>query len=175
MKNFCLILLIALFGLNQHLAAFNPKLSNDNLTLAHVDSSEVKGKNKFTDNQKITYHKTNRFTAHLSKNIYAAGFKANKATMQEDFLYFGNNLQIKTVYPNPANQEAFLDYNMLENIRAKVTIRNLLGKVITEYDLHKNEKQIKIPTVQFDPGIYFYSLSINGKSVKAKKLIVDHR
>lgn len=174
MKNFCLIILILLIGLNQQLAAFNSKLSKDNLTLAHVDSSEVKGKNKFVDNQKVTYHKTNRFNSHLSKNIYA-GFNAGKANMQEDFLYFGNNLQIKTVYPNPANNEAFLDYNMIENIRAKVTIRNLLGKVITEYDLHKNEKQIKIPTVQFDAGIYFYSLSINGKSVKAKKLVVDHR
>ncbi|MDX2306119.1 MAG: T9SS type A sorting domain-containing protein [Microscillaceae bacterium] len=95
-----------------------------------------------------------------------------KKDFQEDFLFANEQLQITKIYPNPADLVAFMDYDMLESITAKVTIRNLLGKVIQEYDLNKGVNKIRIPTVNFDPGVYFYTLSINGKSVRGKKLLV---
>lgn len=93
--------------------------------------------------------------------------------LREDFLYTSKELTVRSIFPNPANAKAFLDYNMAEQIKAKVTVRNLLGKVIKEYDLNLGEKRITIPTLDFDPGIYFYVLSINGKAKKGKKLIVN--
>ena len=98
-----------------------------------------------------------------------------KKDITEDFLFSTNQLKITKVYPNPADLVAFMDYDMLESISAKVTIRNLLGKVVREYDLNKGTHKIRIPTVNFDPGVYFYTLTINGKSVKGKKLLVKRQ
>lgn len=95
------------------------------------------------------------------------------AKLREDFLYTSDELTVRSIFPNPANAKAFLDYRMVEKIQAKVTVRNLLGKVIKEYNLNLGEKRITIPTIDFDPGVYFYVLSINGKARKGKKLIVN--
>lgn len=94
---------------------------------------------------------------------------------QEDILYEENGIKVNKVYPNPASQYAYIDYQVNESSRAKITVRNLLGRVVGEYDLSKQDSQIKINTSEFESGVYFYTLSVDGKSVKAKKLIVEHK
>ena len=106
--------------------------------------------------------------------ITASKFRKASQFLQEDLLFNDNSLSVRKVYPNPANAVAFVDYSLIEDITAKITIRNLLGKVVKEYDLVKGERKIRIPTVSFDPGVYFYSLSINGKPKRTNKLIVKH-
>ncbi|NJO00756.1 MAG: T9SS type A sorting domain-containing protein [Bacteroidia bacterium] len=101
--------------------------------------------------------------------------KVNFASVLNDDLLFTNkDLSVHKIYPNPASSVAFLDYRMIEDVQAKLTIRNLLGRVVKEYNLSKGERRIRIPTVDFDSGVYFYILSINGKAEKGKKLIVNH-
>ncbi|MCU0444270.1 MAG: T9SS type A sorting domain-containing protein [Microscillaceae bacterium] len=174
MKNITsLLIAITLIG-NLTLAAFNEKPIDvlATKTIAKADSSILED-DKDSKTAKNTNWRAgqNRFSKVLTRNIYT-GFKK---TAQEDWLFESNQLKITKAYPNPAGEAAYMDYNMLESIRAKVTIRNLLGRVVKEYDLQEGKRQIKIPTVQFDSGIYFYSLSINGKALKAKKLVVEHR
>lgn len=106
-------------------------------------------------------------------------FSADKYTFksyipQEDLLFSDNSISVRKIYPNPASVAAYLDYNLLQNIRAKITIRNILGKVVKEYDLNRGERKIRIPTTEFDTGIYLYTLSINGQAKSSRKLIVKH-
>jgi hypothetical protein len=94
---------------------------------------------------------------------------------QDDVLYEDNKLKVTKIYPNPANEAAYIDYQVNETTKAKIIIRNILGRVVDEFDLSKVNNQIKINTSSWESGVYFYTLSINGKPQKAKKLIVDHK
>lgn len=112
--------------------------------------------------------KSNISNVLLEKNIA-------EIVWQEDVLYEESGVKVSKVYPNPASEFAYIDYQINESIKAKVTIRNLLGRVMGEYELSKQDSQIKINTSEFESGVYFYTLSLGGKSVKAKKLIVEHK
>ncbi|GAB4407226.1 MAG: hypothetical protein OHK0053_33820 [Microscillaceae bacterium] len=94
--------------------------------------------------------------------------------LQEELLFSDSRLNVRQIYPNPASSVAYLDYHIIENIQAKITIRNLLGKVVKEYDLIRGERKVRIPTTNFDSGIYLYTLSINGKALSSRKLVVKH-
>ncbi|TAE74700.1 MAG: T9SS C-terminal target domain-containing protein [Bacteroidetes bacterium] len=94
---------------------------------------------------------------------------------QEDILYEEAGIKVNKIYPNPASEFAYIDYQINESIKAKITVRNLLGRVVAEYDLSKQENQIKMNVSDFESGVYFYTLSVDGKSIKAKKLIVEHK
>lgn len=100
-----------------------------------------------------------------------------KSILQEDLFYTSNKLNVGKVYPSPAIRNAYIEYNMLENLKAKITIKNLLGKIVREYDLNKNKsksnQKIHIPVSNLDSGVYFYTLSINGKAKKLSKFIIN--
>ncbi len=94
---------------------------------------------------------------------------------QEEILHEESGIKVNKIYPNPASDYAYIDYQISESIKAKITVRNLLGRIVGEYDLSKQENQIKMNVSDLESGVYFYTLSINGKSIKAKKLIVEHK
>ncbi|WP_051295912.1 T9SS type A sorting domain-containing protein [Eisenibacter elegans] len=90
-------------------------------------------------------------------------------------VFFENEqLKVYTAYPNPASNLATIDYTMLQPIDAKVTVSNVLGSAIGEFELSLGSHAIRIPTNQYIAGVYFYTLSINGKIMVTKKLIVKH-
>ena len=93
----------------------------------------------------------------------------------DEILYQEEGIRVNKVYPNPANEAAYIKYQINEDIQAKITIRNLLGRVVGEYELPKNQTKIKINTNELESGVYFYTLSIGHKTLKAKKLIVEHK
>lgn len=105
-----------------------------------------------------------------------SGFKqrSQKSFLQlnEDLFYEDTHLEMTTIYPNPAPAQAFFDYRLEKSIEAKVTISNLLGTVLKEYTLSMGSHKTTIQTSNFDPGVYFYTLTINGKAKKSHKLIV---
>ncbi|TAE09992.1 MAG: T9SS C-terminal target domain-containing protein [Bacteroidetes bacterium] len=119
--------------------------------------------------EKVSFVKTTHFLESALK------MKSANTLLNDDVLFADDNISVMKVHPNPATVVAFLDYKMSEKIQAKLTIRNLLGKVVDEYSLQRGEHKLKIPTANYDSGVYFYTLSINGRSVKSKKLIVDGR
>jgi Secretion system C-terminal sorting domain len=170
MKNFLTIVLLSLVAFNQLLAFNLPKNTLNTKLIAQLDSA---GKEKEEEKTDLLVDKNRISTLEISN--YKNTFTLSKyRTLQEEVLFSNEKLNVRKIYPNPASSVAFLDYQMIESIQAKVTIRNLLGKVVREYDLEKGDKQIKIPTIRFEAGIYFYTLSINGKALKAKKLVIDH-
>ena len=98
---------------------------------------------------------------------------ANKAEVDE--LYTDSQINISNIYPNPANEYATLDYRLKSsNAKAKVSFHNLLGATVEEHELNSSDRQLKVYTRNWDNGVYFYQLMINGKKVATKKLIVRH-
>lgn len=125
--------------------------------------------------EKIATKEITSFKAKTNRLESALKNQTANALFNDDVLFSDNNISVMKVHPNPATVVAYLDYKMSEKIQAKLTISNLLGKVVDEFKLQSGEHKLKIPTANYDSGIYIYTLSINGKALKSKKLIVDGR
>lgn len=92
---------------------------------------------------------------------------------EEGLLYSSINVDLSDVYPNPVTETAIFDYHLKDDSKdAKIIIHNLLGSVAGEYQLSPYEHQLKVSVETFNPGVYFYSLYIDGEGVATKKLVV---
>ncbi len=95
---------------------------------------------------------------------------------QEDRLFANDRIVVSNVYPNPASDYAEIDYQIMAPIgEARIIVSDILGSPIAEYTLESNERKVRIGTREFPTGMYFYRLSLDGKKVATKKLLVQHR
>lgn len=93
-----------------------------------------------------------------------------------DKLYNGEKIVISNLYPNPANDFVHVDYNLAPNAgEAKITFYSPLGMQVGEFVLDRNEKRQKFSTAGLPNNIYFYQLSLEGKTLITKKLLVRHQ
>ncbi|NBB19093.1 T9SS type A sorting domain-containing protein [Runella sp. CRIBMP] len=93
----------------------------------------------------------------------------------EDLFFVSEKLRVLNAYPNPANDYAEIDYQISGNVGdAKISLYNILGANVAEYDLDRNERQLRISTREIPTGVYFYQLLLEGKKVATKKLLIRH-
>ena len=86
-----------------------------------------------------------------------------------------DKVRVSNIYPNPANDFAYIDYTVSGNFNtANVTFFNLLGKQVADYPLNKYNDKLKVQTSSWESGIYMYQLIIDGKKIATKKLLVRH-
>lgn len=91
----------------------------------------------------------------------------------DNFLYVSDQVTVSNIYPNPASEVASFNYIFYDaNTNVKVVIRNVLGSVVGEYNLPPQERHLTVPVDKFIPGVYFYTLWVNNKSMATKKLVV---
>ena len=91
----------------------------------------------------------------------------------EKALFNSNQVIINDVYPNPVSEFATVEYQLLDpESDTKIVVHSLLGSIMSEYKLRDLETNIKIHTESFNPGVYFYTLYIDGDAVMTRKLIV---
>jgi len=94
--------------------------------------------------------------------------KPDKATV-----YTSRYVTVYDIYPNPAVEEAFVDYDLAnDNVNAKILVHNILGNIIGEYALSAMEKRVRIKIEDQSAGIYFYTLYVENEGVMTRKLIV---
>ena len=80
-----------------------------------------------------------------------------------------------SLYPNPSNQSAFMNYQLIENSNVKIVMIDLLGQETIEI---VNEKQIagehiiNLDISGFPNGIYFMRMSVNDRQ-SIQKLIIN--
>lgn len=152
----------------------NPKITTSTKPLGAVVygnlASEVKINNYTVLND---FYRSLLLSKPSSAKTPAVSANATKADY--DDLYTDAQINISNIYPNPANDFAKLDYRLKSSTaKAKISFHNLLGATVEEHELNSSEKQLKINTRNWDNGVYFYQLMINGKKVATKKLIVRH-
>lgn len=103
----------------------------------------------------------------------ASSSAVSYATDSDDKLYSSTQIDISNIYPNPAHDVVKFSYTLLDPaLKAKITIRNVLGSVIAEEELSHETRQLDIQVNEYTAGMYFYTLSINNKSVITKKFLV---
>lgn len=127
------------------------------------------GEGTFASTQ--VYHSFGRLNLSVSSLITNSPFSSEKS--DESWLYVSEQIAVSNIYPNPASDHAAFNYIVYDaQTSAKVVIRNVLGSVVGEYVFSANERQLVLPLERFIPGVYFYTLWVNNKSVVTKKLIV---
>ena len=94
----------------------------------------------------------------------------------EEQLYISDKITVSNIYPNPAHEYAEMDVTIYTGLKeAKIIIYNVLGSQMSELTINKNEKKIRLNTRDLPSGLYFYQLSVDGKKVATKKMIVRHQ
>lgn len=95
--------------------------------------------------------------------------------MRGEMLFSNEKISISSVYPNPASAYASIDYHLSRDTdKAKIVLCNVLGNVVGEYTLIRDAKTLHISTLELNSGVYFYTLSLDGKSLVTRKLIIKH-
>ncbi|MBL0329601.1 MAG: T9SS type A sorting domain-containing protein [Bacteroidetes bacterium] len=76
------------------------------------------------------------------------------------------------IYPNPASNQLTINYKVEDTDEAVFEIYNLIGEkvMIQVLNASKNEQTISVSLL--NSGVYFYKYSINGRNVKASKLVI---
>ena len=86
-----------------------------------------------------------------------------------------NGFELFQNYPNPFNQMTNIKYQITSKSFINLRIFDITGKEITT--LINEEKQTGMYSVRFDSGnlssgIYFYIMSIDGKTIDVKKMVI---
>ncbi|MFN4146168.1 MAG: T9SS type A sorting domain-containing protein [Runella sp.] len=93
----------------------------------------------------------------------------------EDLLFSNEKIRVLNAFPNPANDYAEIQYQVMGNVgSAKIGLFNILGTNVGEYELDKNDRQLRLPTREMPTGVYFYKLLLDGKTLATKKLLIRH-
>lgn len=91
----------------------------------------------------------------------------------KSFVYQSKEITISDVYPNPVQDQAFIDYKVhVESVKAKITLHNVLGKPMGDYELPFSETRVKLQADELAPGIYFYTVYLNNNGILTRKLVV---
>jgi Secretion system C-terminal sorting domain len=92
-------------------------------------------------------------------------------TVQEPII---EKIAISSIYPNPATQYATIDYTVQKNFNTgSISFYNLLGKEVAEFELNKFSDKLRVNVSNWEAGIYLYQLTIDGRKVSTKKLLVN--
>lgn len=92
-----------------------------------------------------------------------------------DKLFTNEKITVSNIYPNPANDVAWIDYSIANSVNsASISIYSSLGTEISTVELDKFERKARISTANMDSGFYFYQLKVDGKKLATKKLLVRH-
>lgn len=102
---------------------------------------------------------------------------AAEAELSDDDLLFSNDrVRVSNIYPNPASEFAEIDYRISGPVgEAKMVLLNVLGARVSEYALETGEHKLRIATGDMATGYYLYQLSLDGKKVATKRLLVRHQ
>ena len=81
---------------------------------------------------------------------------------------------LSNAYPNPAGANAGFSYSMSTGSQGAILVRDILGAPLQRIQLQAASGKVTLNTTNLGDGVYFYSLSTDGKTDNTKKLIIRH-
>jgi hypothetical protein len=76
-------------------------------------------------------------------------------------------------HPNPFHQSTTIEIDAEITSPSILEISNQLGQIIKTIMLDSGEQKVDINAANFDSGIYYYALKVNGKIVGSNKMMVS--
>jgi hypothetical protein len=83
-------------------------------------------------------------------------------------------IQKLKLYPNPASDHLYIEYDVIFVKEAKLQIYNSIGAVVYTKKLVEKQDHVKISVSEYKNGLYFCSLQIDGKLLNTKKILINH-
>lgn len=112
-----------------------------------------------------------KFTSNAGNNIYLDDINILSNVGIDDL---SNNIHFN-VYPNPAEDNTLITFNLIESNQADIKIYDVVGKVVSSVftgNLNAGEHQYSVSgNSKLASGVYFIKLTVGGESF-TKKLIV---
>ncbi len=85
------------------------------------------------------------------------------------------DLSTAKAYPNPVSDILTIEYRLPKSaIKSELNFLNISGKLMNNIELNRNSSFVKVETLKWADGTYFYSLIIDGKKSMSQKIIVSH-
>lgn len=102
--------------------------------------------------------------------------RGEELTVINEKLFHNERLTVSNLFPNPANDHTKADYVVSAvGSQAKLSFFNALGNPVGDYALDRSEHRLQINTSEWPNGMYFYQLSLDGRTLATKKLLVRHQ
>lgn len=76
-------------------------------------------------------------------------------------------------FPNPASEAVRIDYTTGLAPGATLRLYDFLGKTVRTLSLRRGVGQVTIELSGLPPGLYFYSLEVEGKVVATRRLVIS--
>ncbi|MEO1628928.1 MAG: tail fiber domain-containing protein, partial [Bacteroidota bacterium] len=84
-----------------------------------------------------------------------------------------DNILLKQNRPNPFGKNTSIDYKLPNDFNtANIRIIDASGKEVRNYSIKEAAGQVDVDGTDLSSGIYYYSLIIDGQSVRTEKMIV---
>ncbi|MEY4954524.1 MAG: hypothetical protein RI981_609 [Bacteroidota bacterium] len=156
-------------------------------TAQHVNLPILLAKRSFHVNPALQTNldlKQNSYLTQIMKSSFAKASTTNIVGQNQDrklveensnnpnYLFFNDRIQVSHAYPNPASDFLDIDYQVVGNQDLRLGFYNVLGEQVKEVSLDRDQKTLRISLRDFASGMYLYQLSIDGRSVATKKIIV---
>lgn len=93
----------------------------------------------------------------------------------DDFLFSNDKIVVSNAYPNPADESTEIDYQFTSPGDARLVMLSVLGTPVGEFTLEKGDRKLRINTRSLSTGYYLYQLSVDGRKVATKRLLVRHQ
>ena len=99
----------------------------------------------------------------------------NPESKADDFLFSNEKITVSNAYPNPADESTEIDYQFTSPGDARLVMLSVLGTPVGEFTLEQGDRKLRINTRSLSAGYYLYQLSVDGRKVATKRLLVRHQ
>ena len=83
-------------------------------------------------------------------------------------------LKAFTVYPNPAQEELFIDLKAFNEAEVQILITNLFGQIVYQQSIESvSNNTLLISLENFINGVYVVNLRVGSKRIRSEKLLVQ--
>jgi len=84
-----------------------------------------------------------------------------------------DRITLSSAVPNPASVKATFTYSIPSGADGFLVVRNMVGTAVSTEQLINNAGKITINTSGLPAGLYFATLTVNGKLMQTRKMIVQ--
>jgi hypothetical protein len=98
--------------------------------------------------------------------------KNEKGNGESSSIYENNISKPFNVYPNPANDKLFVEYNLNEKQTGSFELYDIIGNKVASYKINSNLNSMQISINSLQGGIYTYKIIVDNNVVKVDKLVI---
>jgi hypothetical protein len=107
-------------------------------------------------------------------NITFPGIR-NATGISEDQITLPSKTTLYQNYPNPFNPETVITYALTEKAQAEISVYNLKGELVStivNMEHNPGRYSVRFRGDDLNSGVYFFKLSVNGKTASVRKMLL---